>query len=133
MKKNILSLTAIVACIALASCGGKKSAASVAKQWCDMNAKVTKAAEGPDKEAAREALHKWEKETEANGRRIVAAVNACEGLSTEALELGIVRELRDALQAASDWIDTQTLVPRADIQARLQATIAKATSDRRPA
>ena len=65
MKKNILSLTAIVACIALASCGGKKSAASVAKQWCDMNAKVTKAAEGPDKEAAREALHKWEKETEA--------------------------------------------------------------------
>ena len=75
----------------------------------------------------------WEKETEANARRIVAAVNACEGLSTEALELGILTELRDALQAASDWIDKQTLVPRTDIQARLRAAIAKATSDQRPA
>ena len=75
----------------------------------------------------------WEKETEANARRIVAAVNACEGLSTEALELGIVAELRDALQAASDWIDTQTFVPRTDIQARVRAAIVKAASDRRPA
>ncbi len=74
-----------------------------------------------------------EKETEANARRIVAAVNACEGLSTESLELGIVTELRDALQAASDWIDTQTFVPRTGIQARVRAAIAKATSGRRPA
>jgi hypothetical protein len=75
----------------------------------------------------------WEKETEANARRIIAAVNACEGLSTEALEMGIVTELLDALQAASDWIDTQTFVPRTDIQARLRAVIAKAASDWRPA
>ncbi|MGA2254285.1 MAG: hypothetical protein ABSG53_06445 [Thermoguttaceae bacterium] len=75
----------------------------------------------------------WEKETEANARRIVAAVNACEGLSTEALELGIVTELLDALQAASDWIDTQTSVPRTAIQASIRAAIAKATEHRRPA
>jgi hypothetical protein len=75
----------------------------------------------------------WEKETAANARRLVAAVNACEGLSTEALELGIVTELLDVLQAASDWIDTQTFAPRTAIQARLRAAIAKATSDRRPA
>ncbi len=75
----------------------------------------------------------WEKETEANARRIIAAVNACEGLSTEALELRIVAELRDALQAASDWIDTQTCAPRTDIQARVQAAIGKAASGRRPA
>jgi hypothetical protein len=75
----------------------------------------------------------WEKESEANARRIVAAVNGCEGLSTESLESGIVAETRDALQAASDWIDTQTLVPRTDIQARLRGVIAKAASDWRPA
>lgn len=32
-------------------------------------------------------------EAKANTRRICAAVNACEGISTEALEQGIVREL----------------------------------------
>jgi len=75
----------------------------------------------------------WEKETAANARRIVAAVNACEGLSIEALELGSVTELLDALQAASDWIDTQTFIPRTDVQTRLRAAIAKAASGWRPA
>jgi hypothetical protein len=45
-------------------------------------------------------------------------------------------ELLAALQAASDWIDGQIFVPRTDIQATIQAAIAKATagsSDRRPA
>ena len=36
-------------------------------------------------------------ERRANARRIVAAWNACEGLSTEALESGVVRELADVL------------------------------------
>jgi hypothetical protein len=36
---------------------------------------------------------------EANARRLVAAVNACRGLSTEALEQGVVAELLEALQA----------------------------------
>jgi hypothetical protein len=75
----------------------------------------------------------WEKETGANARRIVAAVNACEGLSTESLELGIIAELLNALQAASNWIDMQTFVPRTHIQARLRAAIAAAASGRRPA
>jgi hypothetical protein len=34
---------------------------------------------------------------EANARRIVATVNACVGISTEALERGVVSELRHAL------------------------------------
>lgn len=34
----------------------------------------------------------------ATSRRIVAAVNACEGISTEALEDGVVRELAIALK-----------------------------------
>jgi hypothetical protein len=37
-------------------------------------------------------------------------------------------ELLAALQAASDWIDAQLGVPRTDIQAMVQAAIAKATS-----
>ena len=37
---------------------------------------------------------------EANARRIVAAVNACEGLSTEAIEAGVLREWREALERA---------------------------------
>jgi hypothetical protein len=43
-------------------------------------------------------------------------------------------ELLAALRAASDWIDGQTFVPRTDIQATIQAALAKAdTSGRRPA
>ena len=34
---------------------------------------------------------------EANARRLCAAVNACQGLSTEALERGVVAELRHIL------------------------------------
>jgi hypothetical protein len=42
---------------------------------------------------------------EANARRICAAVNACKGISTEALEQGIVAELLEALQAQdmAEW------------------------------
>jgi hypothetical protein len=44
-------------------------------------------------------------EMEANARRIVAAVNACEGISTESLEKGVVRELLEALgaQEMAEW------------------------------
>ena len=45
-------------------------------------------------------------EMETNARRICAAVNACQGISTEALEHGIIAKLRhligDLLTAASD-------------------------------
>ena len=37
-------------------------------------------------------------EERANSRRIVAAVNACQGISTEALERGVVDELRHILR-----------------------------------
>ncbi|HJT77879.1 MAG TPA: hypothetical protein VJ739_11820 [Gemmataceae bacterium] len=39
---------------------------------------------------------------EANARRICAAVNACRGVSTEALEQGAIADLRHALQALLD-------------------------------
>ncbi len=38
------------------------------------------------------------KHGEAHARRIVAAVNACEGIGTGALEAGVLREIREALE-----------------------------------
>jgi hypothetical protein len=50
-------------------------------------------------------------ENEANARRIVAAVNACQGLATEALEHGVVAELRQVLaeflDAAIDGVTSE--------------------------
>jgi hypothetical protein len=40
----------------------------------------------------------------ANARRIVAAVNACAGIPTDALEQGVVRELLQALAALYNWL-----------------------------
>ncbi|MCY7310624.1 MAG: hypothetical protein LH619_07590 [Chitinophagaceae bacterium] len=66
MKKNLLLLSAIVLFLSLGACSdGKKSAKSVAQEWCDLNGKVAKAADGPDKEAARATLKKWEDKMEA--------------------------------------------------------------------
>ncbi len=44
---------------------------------------------------------------EANAFRIVAAVNACAGISTEALEQGVVKELVEACQKAADLLREQ--------------------------
>ena len=44
-------------------------------------------------------------EMEANARRIVAAVNACKGLGTEALERGVVLELREALAVVIEYAE----------------------------
>lgn len=44
----------------------------------------------------------------ANARRIVAAVNACKGISTEALEGGIVEELREACKSLLRYADAQS-------------------------
>jgi hypothetical protein len=41
----------------------------------------------------------------ANARRIVAAVNACQGIPTEALEQGVVAELLAALREAREEIE----------------------------
>lgn len=61
-----LNLT-IAACCAflIIACGGKKeSASSIAQKWCDLNAKVYKAAEGAEKDAAKAVREKFEKEME---------------------------------------------------------------------
>lgn len=41
----------------------------------------------------------------ANGRRIVAAVNACEGISVKSLERGVVADLLTACEAAMEMLD----------------------------
>ena len=65
MKKKILNAAIIIGCSLLFACGGgKDSAASIAKKWCDLNGKVAKA-EGDAKEAARKALNDYENEMEA--------------------------------------------------------------------
>jgi hypothetical protein len=71
---------------------------------------------------------------EANARRIVAAVNACQGINTEALERGVIADLRhilgELLDAAGDLdaaIDGVTDEFDAE-RARLNATIRAAQS-----
>ena len=89
MKKNFLAQLAIVLCFALAACGGgKQSAASVAKQWCDLNGKYSKAAEGAEKDAAKAAMDKWENEMEAKYKgdeafmkEVEKEAEKCEGAS----------------------------------------------------
>jgi hypothetical protein len=63
MKKNHFLQLLIVLCFTVAACGGgKKSAASLAQEWCKLNGKVAKAADGAEKEAAKAAIDKWENE-----------------------------------------------------------------------
>ena len=45
--------------------------------------------------------HTYGDTAKANARRIVAAVNACEGISTEALEAGVVADRLEALEELS--------------------------------
>lgn len=64
MIKKLFTVIFIMAAMSLTSCGGKKeTAASIAQQWCDLNAKAYKA-EGAAKEAAEEAREKFEKQME---------------------------------------------------------------------
>lgn len=65
MKQKLTTAIALFFCMALISCGGKKeTASSIAQQWCDLNAKVYKAAEGAEKEAATAARKEFEKKME---------------------------------------------------------------------
>lgn len=89
MKINLkIAAIALVISIATASCNSKKVPESIARQWCDLNSNVYKAAEGPDKELAIEARKKFEKELEAEYKDdkatldiIMKAVEACEDAS----------------------------------------------------
>lgn len=62
--------------------------------WVYLNQRIGGLSDGVSDEEAR-----------ANARRIVAAVNACEGLSTAALEAGAIGSLLEAVQTAIGLID----------------------------
>jgi cell division protein FtsB len=64
MRQILLTLSLFAFCLSFTACGGKESAASVAKKWCELNGKAYKAAEGAEKEAAEAAREKFEKEME---------------------------------------------------------------------
>lgn len=65
MKKNLFASLMLALLLSLASCGGgKKSASSIAKEWCKLNGKVHKA-EGAEKLAAETALKNFENDMEA--------------------------------------------------------------------
>lgn len=90
MKKVLVTFSAIVLSLCFIACSSSKkdSAASVAKEWCDLNGKVYKAADGPDKEAAKATLDKWEKDMEAKYKGdeafmkdVEKEVEKCEGAS----------------------------------------------------
>ncbi len=75
--------------IILSSCGdSKETPESIAQQWCDLNGKVYKAADGPDKEKAKEERKKYENSMEEKygkdadmKEKIKKAVEACEDKS----------------------------------------------------
>ena len=48
-------------------------------------------------------------ENEANGHRIVAAVNACKGISTEALHQGVIAEMIEVLQQVARILRTDSM------------------------
>jgi hypothetical protein len=63
---------------------------------------------------------------EANARRIVAAVNACEGIGTQALEQGVVSELVEALEDLYNWLTPDW--QQSSLGDKARAAIAKATA-----
>ncbi len=66
MKKSLYGFAIIALILGMASCSSKKeSASSIAQQWCDLNGKAFKAAEGAEKEAAEAARKKFEDDMEA--------------------------------------------------------------------
>ncbi len=75
------------------------------------------------------STHLGREEMEANGRRIVAAVNACEGISTKALEEGVVKDLLEACRAALYGVVDRggpDGLSQAEVVGYLTAAIAKA-------
>ena len=90
MRKKLSISVAILFCVAVLSCGSKKeTAASIAQQWCDLNAKVHKAEDGSAAyETARTARKKFEEEMqskyekdEAFMKEIGVEVEKCEDAS----------------------------------------------------
>ena len=67
MKKLITISAITIFCLAFTACNNnKESVESIAKKWCDLNAKVRNAESGSEeKEKAKEAREKYENEIEA--------------------------------------------------------------------
>jgi hypothetical protein len=90
MKKIISTL--LLFCMAgaiLSSCSSKaETPESIAEKWCDLNGKVYRAAEGAEKDAAKEARKKFETDMEEKYKsdtafmmKVGKAVEACEAKS----------------------------------------------------
>ncbi len=87
MLKKISSVALLILSIALFACnnsGKKETPASIAKEWCELDAKVNRA-EGAAKEAAKEAREKFEQKMdekygkdEAFYKQIEEEVEKCE-------------------------------------------------------
>ena len=88
--KKILFLPLLSVVILLAACKGKdkESAQSIAQKWCDLNGKYSRAAEGPEKDAAKAARKKYEDDMDAKYEKdktfhdeIMKEVEKCEAAS----------------------------------------------------
>jgi len=60
MKKIFIPVIVMASAILFFACSSKETAQSIAKEWCDLNAKVYKAEDGPLKEAAIAARKNFE-------------------------------------------------------------------------
>ena len=78
MRKNLFFPIAIFISLAIFSCGGKETASSVAQRWCELNGKVTRAADGDAKEAAKDEREKYEKKIEEKYKADQAFMNELE-------------------------------------------------------
>ena len=88
MKMKFLAIPVLSLCLLAISCSSKKSAASVAQKWCDLNGKVARAEEGKEKEGAMADRKKYEEEMqekykndEAFMKEVGVEVEKCEGAS----------------------------------------------------
>ena len=128
MKNIHIKVTLKIMAVALvitvvASCNSKQTPESIAQQWCDLNSKVYKAAEGPDKEVATEARKSFEKEMETKYKDdkammdgIMKAVEACEDASEgKVSEVAIPTIPADATpqSIADQWCELMRLEFRA--------------------
>ena len=62
-------LLVIAACKGKGKADAKETPASIAQAWCDLNGKYTRAPEGAEKDAAKEARKKFEEDMEAKYKK----------------------------------------------------------------
>ena len=88
MKRTFFGFIALSAILIACSGGGKETAESIAKKWCDLNSKVAKAETPEAKEAAEQKRDEYEKSMEAKykddeemKKNVEAEVEKCEAAS----------------------------------------------------